>query len=168
MRCAGAFPALSGIELEDQAVHDEEHDRQRAKQDDLLGEGHLTKPHGKSKRDKGQAAAENPQIGTGRFATPIQLLPEADPLYKVSIIPRGRALGGTQQILEAERYTLPEGYLRDRLAVILRHAGVLLQWHSLSGRRLHFLRGRAAALRERRLGAQRVVLRLTTLLALPS
>jgi cell division protease FtsH len=46
-------------------------------------------------------------------------LPEADPLYKVSIIPRGQALGGTQQIPEAERYTLPEGYLRDRLAVIL-------------------------------------------------
>jgi cell division protease FtsH len=27
--------------------------------------------------------------------------------------------GGTQQLPEAERYTLPEGYLRDRLAVIL-------------------------------------------------
>jgi cell division protease FtsH len=46
-------------------------------------------------------------------------LPEADPLYKVSIIPRGQALGGTQQLPEAERYTLSEGYLRDRLAVIL-------------------------------------------------
>jgi cell division protease FtsH len=46
-------------------------------------------------------------------------LPEADPLYKVSIIPRGKALGGTQQLPEAERYTLPEDYLRDRLAVIL-------------------------------------------------
>jgi len=46
-------------------------------------------------------------------------LPEADPLYKVSIIPRGRALGGTQQLPEAERYTLPESYLRARLAVVL-------------------------------------------------
>jgi cell division protease FtsH len=46
-------------------------------------------------------------------------LPEADPLFKVSIIPRGRALGGTQQLPEEERHTLPEGYLRDRLAVIL-------------------------------------------------
>jgi cell division protease FtsH len=45
--------------------------------------------------------------------------PRADPLYKVSIIPRGRALGGTQQLPEAERHTLPEEYLRDRLAVIL-------------------------------------------------
>lgn len=46
-------------------------------------------------------------------------LPHADPLYKVTIIPRGRALGGTQQLPEEERHTLPEDYLRDRLAVIL-------------------------------------------------
>ena len=45
--------------------------------------------------------------------------PSADPLYKVTIIPRGQALGGTQQLPEAERHTLPEDYLRDRLAVIL-------------------------------------------------
>ena len=47
------------------------------------------------------------------------LLPLADPLYKVTIIPRGRALGGTQQLPRDERHTLPEDYLRDRLAVIL-------------------------------------------------
>jgi cell division protease FtsH len=46
-------------------------------------------------------------------------LPKADPLYKVSIIPRGRTLGGTQQLPEQERYTLPEDYLRARLAVTL-------------------------------------------------
>ena len=46
-------------------------------------------------------------------------LPHADPLYKVSIIPRGRALGATQQLPEHERHTLPEDYLRDRLAVML-------------------------------------------------
>lgn len=46
-------------------------------------------------------------------------LPHADPLYKVTIIPRGRSLGGTQQLPEEERHTLPEEYLRDRLAVIL-------------------------------------------------
>ena len=43
----------------------------------------------------------------------------ADPLYKVSIIPRGRALGGTQQLPEEERHTLPEEYLHDRITVIL-------------------------------------------------
>ncbi len=37
----------------------------------------------------------------------------------MSIIPRGRALGGTQQLPEDDRYTLPEGYLKARLAVML-------------------------------------------------
>jgi cell division protease FtsH len=46
-------------------------------------------------------------------------LPEADPLYKVTIIPRGRALGGTHMLPEEERHTLPEDYLKDRLAVML-------------------------------------------------
>jgi cell division protease FtsH len=46
-------------------------------------------------------------------------LPQADPLYKVTIIPRGRALGGTHMLPEEERHTLPESYLRDRLAVML-------------------------------------------------
>jgi cell division protease FtsH len=46
-------------------------------------------------------------------------LPHTDPLYKVTIIPRGRALGGTHQLPEKERHTLPEEYLRDRLTVIM-------------------------------------------------
>jgi cell division protease FtsH len=46
-------------------------------------------------------------------------LPDADPIHKVTILPRGRALGGTHQLPEIERHTLPEEYLRDRLAVML-------------------------------------------------
>ena len=46
-------------------------------------------------------------------------LPNADPIYKVTVIPRGRALGATQQLPETDRQTLPEDYLRDRLAVLL-------------------------------------------------
>jgi cell division protease FtsH len=46
-------------------------------------------------------------------------LPNADPLYKVTIIPRGRSLGGTHLLPEEERHTLPEDYLKDRLAVML-------------------------------------------------
>jgi cell division protease FtsH len=46
-------------------------------------------------------------------------LPHADPLFKVTIIPRGRSLGGTHQLPEEERHTLAEDYLKDRLAVIL-------------------------------------------------
>jgi cell division protease FtsH len=43
----------------------------------------------------------------------------ADPLYKVTIIPRGHALGGTHLLPEEDRHTLPEDYLRARLAVML-------------------------------------------------
>lgn len=46
-------------------------------------------------------------------------LPEADPIYKVTIIPRGRALGVTHQLPVEERHTLPEAYLHDRIAVAL-------------------------------------------------
>jgi len=47
------------------------------------------------------------------------LLPNTDPLTKVTIIPRGRALGATEQLPEEERYTLPESYLRDRITIML-------------------------------------------------
>ena len=46
-------------------------------------------------------------------------LPHADPIYKVSIIPHGRALGVTHQLPEHERHTLPEDYLTDRLVVMM-------------------------------------------------
>ncbi|MDX1401418.1 MAG: ATP-dependent zinc metalloprotease FtsH, partial [Kiloniellales bacterium] len=62
-------------------------------------------------------------------------LPNADPLYKVTIIPRGRALGGTQVLPEEERHTLPESYLKDRLAMTLggRAAEVLILGEASSG-----------------------------------
>jgi cell division protease FtsH len=47
------------------------------------------------------------------------LLPHADPLDKVTIIPRGHALGVTEQIPEEERHNLRESYLRDRIGVML-------------------------------------------------
>jgi cell division protease FtsH len=46
-------------------------------------------------------------------------LTHADPVQKVTIIPRGRSLGATQQLPEEDRHTLPEEYLRDRLCVLL-------------------------------------------------
>ncbi|MCP1168811.1 AAA family ATPase, partial [Limimaricola sp. ASW11-118] len=44
---------------------------------------------------------------------------DADPLYKVTIIPRGRTLGGTHMMRETERHTLDEPYLRAQLATLL-------------------------------------------------
>ncbi len=46
-------------------------------------------------------------------------LSNSDPLYKVTIIPRGRSLGGTHMLPDKERHTLPEPYLKDRLAMML-------------------------------------------------
>jgi cell division protease FtsH len=47
------------------------------------------------------------------------LLPNADPLERVSIIPRGRALGTTEQSPEEERHNLKQSYLIDRIGVML-------------------------------------------------
>ena len=48
-----------------------------------------------------------------------RLTPEADPIHKVTIIPRGRALGLTQQLPVDERHTLSKPYLLSLLYVLL-------------------------------------------------
>jgi cell division protease FtsH len=48
-----------------------------------------------------------------------KLLSGADPLQKVTIIPRGRSLGATEQIPEEERHNIKRSYLLNRLAIIL-------------------------------------------------
>jgi len=47
------------------------------------------------------------------------LLPGVDRLHKVSVIPRGRALGVTQTLPEEDRMNISESELRDQLAFIL-------------------------------------------------
>jgi cell division protease FtsH len=47
------------------------------------------------------------------------LLPNTDPVHKVSIVPRGRALGYTMQRPIEDRYLLSENELHARLAVLL-------------------------------------------------
>ena len=47
------------------------------------------------------------------------LLPHADPLDKVTIIPRGQALGATEQTPEEEPVNLKESYLKDRITGML-------------------------------------------------
>ena len=46
-------------------------------------------------------------------------LPHADPLRQVSIIPRGMALGTTEQLPEEDRHNYAQAYVETRLAVML-------------------------------------------------
>ena len=47
------------------------------------------------------------------------VLPNADPIHKVTIIPRGMALGLTQQLPLDEKHNYSRDYLRDQLAILL-------------------------------------------------
>ena len=46
-------------------------------------------------------------------------LPNADPIFKVSIVPRGQSLGVTQQVPSEDRHNYPEDYLKDKLAILM-------------------------------------------------
>ena len=47
-----------------------------------------------------------------------KLLPKSDPVHKVTIIPRGRALGVTMQLPEADRYSYDRDFLLQRIATL--------------------------------------------------
>jgi cell division protease FtsH len=63
------------------------------------------------------------------------LLPKADPLHKVTIIPRGKAMGVTMQLPEADRHTYTKDYLETQVAVLMggRVAEELFMNHMTSG-----------------------------------
>jgi len=46
-------------------------------------------------------------------------MPGADPVHKVSIIPRGMALGVTQQLPEGDRYSYTREYLTSQIAILM-------------------------------------------------
>jgi len=48
-----------------------------------------------------------------------KLLPNTDPIHKVTIIPRGRALGLTQQLPLDEKHTYPKDYLLNSLCILM-------------------------------------------------
>lgn len=45
--------------------------------------------------------------------------PHSDPVQKISIVPRGQALGMTEQLPEEDRHNLNQDYLLERLSVLL-------------------------------------------------
>jgi cell division protease FtsH len=48
-----------------------------------------------------------------------KLLPGTDPIHKITIIPRGRALGLTQQLPIDEKHTYPRKYLLNNISILL-------------------------------------------------
>ncbi len=46
-------------------------------------------------------------------------LQHSDPLHKVTIVPRGRALGLTQQLPDRDRYSHSQKYLLDRISIMM-------------------------------------------------
>ena len=48
-----------------------------------------------------------------------KLLPNTDPIHKVTIIPRGRALGLTQQLPMDEKHTYPKDYLMNNICILM-------------------------------------------------
>jgi cell division protease FtsH len=48
-----------------------------------------------------------------------KLIPGTDPMHKVTIIPRGRALGLTQQLPIDEKHTYPKDYLMNNICILM-------------------------------------------------
>ena len=48
-----------------------------------------------------------------------KFIPNADPIHKVTIIPRGRSLGLTQQLPAEDKHTLSKEYILDKIAIFL-------------------------------------------------
>ncbi len=48
-----------------------------------------------------------------------KFMPSADPLHKISIIPRGKALGSTQQLAMDDRHAYSKEYLLSRISILM-------------------------------------------------
>jgi cell division protease FtsH len=64
-----------------------------------------------------------------------RLLPGADPVHKVTIIPRGMALGATQQVPTDDRHTYSKDYLHNNLTILFggRAAEEMVFGHTTTG-----------------------------------
>ena len=62
---------------------------------------------------------ENTAYHEAGHALIAKLLPGTDPLHKVTIIPRGRALGLTMQLPTDEKYTVSRTFLKNSICILL-------------------------------------------------
>jgi len=62
---------------------------------------------------------ENTAYHEAGHAIVARLIPDADPVHKVSIIPRGMALGVTMQLPQDDRHMYTKEYMESMLAVLM-------------------------------------------------
>lgn len=122
-RLARSTPGFSGADLanlvneaalsaaRDGRVEIEMADFERALDKIILG---VERPHLRSEDERRVVAYH--EAGHALVAA---CTPGADPVQKVTIIPRGRALGVTEQVPTDDRLNYPRSYLMGRLAVLL-------------------------------------------------
>ena len=120
---ARGTPMFSGADLEatinEAALTAVMHDRDAVAMDDLE-EARDKVLWGRQKRSR--VMAEEDRRATAYHeaghALVASLLEHAEPLHKVTIIPRGRALGATMQLPEQDRYTMSRNRLLANLTVL--------------------------------------------------
>ncbi|MFW5733785.1 MAG: ATP-dependent zinc metalloprotease FtsH [Oceanidesulfovibrio sp.] len=121
---ARSTPGFSGADLENMlneaALYAARADREKITRDDV-----------ENARDKVTMGLERKGLSLtdeekkliayheGGHALTAAKLEHADPLHKISIIPRTRSLGATMQLPEDERYIYRKEYLLDRLATMM-------------------------------------------------
>ncbi len=82
-----------------------------------------------------EAERKNTAYHEAGHALVAAFIPGADPLHKVTIIPRGMALGVTMQLPEGDKYTYTKDYLEARVAIMMggRLAEELFMGHMTTG-----------------------------------
>lgn len=121
---AGSTPGFSGADLEnllnEAALMAGRKDKKRIEQDDVdqardkILMGLVRQGLSMSDEEKRMVAYHE----AGHAVTSV-LLPEANPIHKVSIIPRSRAMGVTERFPEEERYIYTREYMYNQLSVMM-------------------------------------------------
>ena len=123
MEVASSTPGLSGADLRnlvnEAALVAAKHDREAVTQKDFLDA--LEKIMLGPERSLFMSFSDRERIAyhEGGHAILGLVVPGADPVHRVTIVPRGQALGVTYQRPEDDRYNYPEDYLRARIIGIM-------------------------------------------------
>ena len=132
-RAAAAWPAMEGLELAKDVTSGQSYGwdetewrweslwRTRSRADARLRVRQGQGADGSERRSMIISDAEKrvTAIHEAGHALLAVLLPHADPIHKVTIIPRGMALGLTQQLPVDEKHNYSREYLNDQIAILL-------------------------------------------------